>query len=211
MSLRRWLPSTETSAAAGRINGKSPSSHTTDGCPTSAVLSRCGNSPNCSVPHLRRAAFARLRWESIPSPLQRFFFCSCSSLCLVILPFSYHFAVFAISAMQCLQSLTSSQSNRFTPFPYSFRTVLSFHTGKKASEKIVDPCRSALFGHAGLDHPRDKGRESAAFVFVVVRGFGILGFGFLQYLENADTYLDLPEAGICITTQTNSLSGQCNS
>lgn len=73
-------------------------------------------------------------------------------------------------------------------------------------EALCDPNISDPF-QTVLSRIKAAGVHEPGIVLYPLHSFGILGFGFMQFLNSADAYIDLPEAGMCLTTQTNSIAG----
>lgn len=73
-------------------------------------------------------------------------------------------------------------------------------------EVIVDP-RTADPLAAALDRIRDSGIHGAGMIIYPVHSFGVVGLGLREYFTKEKLVLDLPEAGICIAPQTNSVQG----
>jgi len=73
--------------------------------------------------------------------------------------------------------------------------------GALVDPNVTDPLEAVLktIASTGVNEP--------GMIVYPLHSFGILGLGFLNWGSKVSPYIDLPEAGICITIQTNSIAG----
>lgn len=73
-------------------------------------------------------------------------------------------------------------------------------------EALIDQTISDPVAHV-FQRIVTSGVHEPGMIVYPVHSFGVLGFGVVQFLTQADAYVDLPEAGVCLTAQTNSIEG----